>query len=499
MSSSRVRFLVGAMISLVTLSGCTRQSVDGDSVTYGYGWFVILLILAVSIAVTAIGAYRVVDNRRLAAQQSRRKRKKEVSENEGAFGLIYGLAILVGGLGMLTILVPSLLLSYVTVSPDKVVIRDSLLWLTGSARVIPFDDIASLNLEERQVASRRGMKIKKYLHIGRLTGVGETIEMQAMHRDAWPDWEAKYQAFVQSRQIAGGPAVSPPPAGAMTATSPSQPNTASTSPGDLNSSASPIASEPAAAVISNSQPSPVAATSPAMNSQAGKPVPTRPKPTLENPGPEDPDFAHCRRGYKILAGPKKREALVVSNHGIYVRVKYQDDGSEDLVEYAETEECPGVAYGDPVDKLGFFRKGVAICVMKTAGQKMGAKVLELYSDSKVHVAYLTGQKEMVSFGQCLHPSAITGKPSVGDLIPVPDEENHSIASAERSESELGRTIRSTEKIPPDKILYAEYQKRWLPVRILQTTGRGRCQIHFVGWPSEFDMEWQMTSLKLPKE
>lgn len=186
----------GAFLGIALLSGCSRQTVNGDSTTYGHGWLPIILIFAVMVAMIGIGIAMAVENRQIAAKQSRRKKKNlGPQEDVGATGLIVGSLLAVGGVFGLLLVVPSMLFSYVTVSPDKVVIRDSLLWFSGSAREIPYSDISGMSVAVEEVFTRKGRREKHLLTINRISGRGETIEMNGMHKAAWPDWQARYEAF----------------------------------------------------------------------------------------------------------------------------------------------------------------------------------------------------------------------------------------------------------------------------------------------------------------
>lgn len=182
-------FAVGSLL-LPLFSGCAAVAHPaGESVTFKNSMLATVGLLGIALAFLVFGAgiaresYHALPKGKRSRKSSKSGKGRQPTPKWAGVMVGSGLTV-IGGL-ILLLGVPSSLLAYVTVTPEKVVLRDQLLWFSTGPREIPFSSIAGIERVEEEVIARRGKRKKQYLFITH-TGGTERIEMAMVHQAAWP-------------------------------------------------------------------------------------------------------------------------------------------------------------------------------------------------------------------------------------------------------------------------------------------------------------------------
>lgn len=186
------------LMPLCLLAGCmATETVQGTTATYGNSWLNVLLLLAVAVVLTVLGAGLLNEALKASRPKPRKKRKGSSGPQwtprlMGQAGL--GGVLLAGGLLLLLLGVPSCLFATIDVRDDRVVIHDSLFWFASGPREYSYESINDLSVDESATLSRRGLRKKEYLNIHH-TGGTERIEMSPMWLAARPRLEENWKKF----------------------------------------------------------------------------------------------------------------------------------------------------------------------------------------------------------------------------------------------------------------------------------------------------------------
>ena len=184
------------LLSVVVLSGCTTVSQTGESMTFKNSIPSILGLLAIAIAFLVFGVGIALESYRKAVPPQRKTKKKRRRSSSGESkawgGVVIGGGLTLIGLIILLMGVPSQIMAYVTVAPDKVVIRDQLFWFSTSPKEFSYSSVSDISHEEIQQVARRGMRKKEILYITHAGGT-ERIEMVPIHKAARPHLEQAWR------------------------------------------------------------------------------------------------------------------------------------------------------------------------------------------------------------------------------------------------------------------------------------------------------------------
>ncbi len=202
-------FVVAAIFTL-GFSGCmASESQQGDSFVYTNTILKTLMLLGIAAVLLVIGAGILRESlkppkpqkkKRTPRDGKRRKPEPPPTDPKKKIGaILLGSGLLLGGVLVLILGVPSSLVQHVTVSKDKVAMRLSVLWFSNGTREIPFSSIRSINIDEEQVATRRGMRTKQIMILSLDTGT-ERIEMGALEKAAYP----KLKEMLEDYRNGGG-------------------------------------------------------------------------------------------------------------------------------------------------------------------------------------------------------------------------------------------------------------------------------------------------------
>lgn len=197
------RHLLLTSLVLLTMTGCTAvRSTQGDVTTYKNSIPHVLGLAAIGVAFLVFGigiakeSYQKF-NSRPSRGKSKSKRPRRPTSSGFPTGVLVGSGLTLIGIIIVVLGLPSALLAYVEVGPDKVVLRDKLFWFSYGPQEIPYSSISDIDHEEVQVLARRGVRKKEYLYITHTAGV-ERIEMTPIHKAAREQLESTYAAYQQS-------------------------------------------------------------------------------------------------------------------------------------------------------------------------------------------------------------------------------------------------------------------------------------------------------------
>ena len=202
----KTTFMCIPVVLLVCGSGCTAVSApQGETTVYTNSIpFVggLSLIGAGFLFFGVMIAKESLQNPRASRRRSKRKkrsgRKRARPRQSGSFwGVVVGGGLTTIGLIILCMGVPSSLIAYVEVGPEKVVIRDQLFWFMTSPKELSYNSITDIDHEVVQTIARRGVRKKEYLYISHAGGM-ERIEMTPIHKAAREHLEQAFANFQQS-------------------------------------------------------------------------------------------------------------------------------------------------------------------------------------------------------------------------------------------------------------------------------------------------------------
>lgn len=197
------------------LCGCAVETIDGSTSTFRNSWLGPPIAAVVGLGMLAGGVGSFLSGlprtrKRKVAKRPGEPAKVKVEHTPAELKpLVVGGGLLLLGLFVLVLVAPSIACSYIVVAPDKIVIRDALLWFSGGPREIGYADIQGIEIEETSVMSRRGPRKKEYLIIS-ATSRQERLEMGALHRAAHPKLLEAWQAFHASGGVPAAAAAPPP-------------------------------------------------------------------------------------------------------------------------------------------------------------------------------------------------------------------------------------------------------------------------------------------------
>ncbi|MEZ5941693.1 MAG: hypothetical protein R3C18_09890 [Planctomycetaceae bacterium] len=192
--------------SILLLSGCGAvQSQQGETLifsnvpTKGIGLLLISIVLIVLGAGLGLESWRKTSagsGRGKSKSGKSRKPAKQTGGTGGVVGLIVGIGLAGLGAFLLLLGVPSAFLASVRIEPDRVILRDDLMWFSG-AQEVPFSQLAAVSKEEYEVVSRYRTRVEGSMYLRFQDGHQQTIKMSDIHKLAYDplvEALAKFQA-----------------------------------------------------------------------------------------------------------------------------------------------------------------------------------------------------------------------------------------------------------------------------------------------------------------
>ncbi|MCA9032369.1 MAG: hypothetical protein KDA66_16240 [Planctomycetaceae bacterium] len=207
-------------LSILLLSGCGAvQSQQGETLVFsnvptkGIGLLlisIVLIVLGVGLGLESWRKTSAGSGRGKSKSGKSRKSTKQPAGTGGVVGLIVGVGLAGLGAFLLLLGVPSAFLASVRVEPDRVILRDDLLWFSG-VQEVPFDQLAAISKEEYEVVSRYRTRVEGSMYLRFQDGHQQTIKMSDIHKLAYDplvsalaDFQAKGTA--ESNNVQHSPA-----------------------------------------------------------------------------------------------------------------------------------------------------------------------------------------------------------------------------------------------------------------------------------------------------
>jgi hypothetical protein len=196
----RISFILMSTLMACSTGCMARESQNGDSFVYTSTLLNSLLLMVIAGVILGFGVTFVY----LGVKPEKGRNRNPTSHK--VMALAGGIAAILIGAAISIIGVPYSFMAHITVHPDRVVMRDSVLWFASGDREIWYDSIVEFAREDKPIA-RRGRK-KEDLVIRFASGPPDRIEMGPRERAAYAKLvqaHQQYRADNNSGAIAGGP------------------------------------------------------------------------------------------------------------------------------------------------------------------------------------------------------------------------------------------------------------------------------------------------------
>ncbi|WP_164103504.1 SHD1 domain-containing protein [Candidatus Laterigemmans baculatus] len=199
--SPRRRVALGLLaLGATSLTGCMVNTVtQGDATIYSNSPLNTLLLAAVGCVVFGFGvAFCLVG---LFARESAvadvyggyHQPPRSRWKLQNVLSLLGGCGLMMGGGLILLLGVPSSWMAHITIYPDRVVLRDSVIWFATEDREVPFETIADITREEKPIVRKRRPAEDLVIHYR--DGSAQRIEMGPKERAAYDELLRAYHAF----------------------------------------------------------------------------------------------------------------------------------------------------------------------------------------------------------------------------------------------------------------------------------------------------------------
>jgi hypothetical protein len=463
-------------------SGCMAvERVEGEQTVFSQSLLVVAVIGlgGLAFAVIGIGAIKEALPYALQTRPAKKKGKKGGPKRKnGIAQIIVGGLMAFLGLALVLYGVPSTLLSRVIVGNDSVTFRNGSLFFLTSTKIIPYDSISSLRVEEIDTRGFKGRRqTKRILHLSHADAY-ERIEMNPMHIAAVPRIEQKLAEYRSRSAEAASVAIETP--------APVQ-----QPPADLAFAPTTPLPDPAREALQAAAPSvaPSTVTAPAASTAGLNAVPR-----LGRYAPGE-TVALDRGGDE---GPA--EILEVYAEGLLrVRLSRQPGASEELVSIRQT-----LPFGKPLDHEAVPPgEPLKTTTGLVAGDRLLAQhgenwlpveVVAIESPTRVAVTWVDeprGRHSLPLVWLCRIPAGGIPTPTTSSVI---------------SQSSPGRAVPATTKsvpaVPAGDIavgtrLEALWGSQWYPVEVLAIKPNGQIRIHYVGYSDTWDADVDKSKLRPP--